>query len=350
MNAWEESIRMSQHTTSPWDVVEADFPATGTATEQLHFLLNYAVVAPSRHNVQPWLFHVEGQTVESYADRSRALPVADPDNRELIISCGAALANFLIAARHYGFAPVVTLLPDEPAYPDLLARIKLERGGEASEEVQTLFRAILLRRTNRQLFKDRPLPESLLASCELIAGREGTLFQVVEGEDARYAVANLIATGDRLLWTDERFRREIARWTRAENEQSLDGVPEYAQGKGNMAAYLGPLKIRTFMEQEEASVGHHLGSGSPVLAVLWTFTDNRFDWLAAGQALEKVLLRARAAGVWASFFSQPIEVAALRTELRAICGRAEFPQLVLRMGYGPAVPRTPRRLMRDVLQ
>jgi len=66
---------MSEPISNPWNVVEADFPATGSPGEQLHFLLNYAVLAPSRHNAQPWLFHVQGNTVELYADRSKALPL-----------------------------------------------------------------------------------------------------------------------------------------------------------------------------------------------------------------------------------------------------------------------------------
>ncbi|HVB24592.1 MAG TPA: nitroreductase family protein [Ktedonobacteraceae bacterium] len=339
---------MPQLIANPLDVVEADFPGTGTLVEQIHFMLNYAVLAPSRHNVQPWLFKVEGNTVELYADQSRALPVADADNREMIISCGAALANFLIASRHFGYAPVVELAPAlDSRY--MLARISLEKGVVATEEEQKLFRAIMQRRTNRQLFKDRAVPLSLLAALEAIAGRQGTIFQVIYQEEVRYAVASLIATGDRLLWADERFRQEIAEWTRPADSQSRDGVPAYALGKGDMAAYLGPLKIRTFMDSEEADAGHRMAVGSPVLAVLGTFTDTWFDWLATGQALERILLYARSAGVWASFFSQPVEVATLRMDLRDILEQTGFPQLVLRMGYGSDVPPTPRRGVRDVL-
>ena len=86
---------MSQFISNSWDIVGSDFPAEGTTVEHIQFLLNYAVLAPSRHNIQPWLFKVEGNTVALYADQSRALPVADADNREMIISCGAALANLL---------------------------------------------------------------------------------------------------------------------------------------------------------------------------------------------------------------------------------------------------------------
>src|SRR5260370_24902746 len=180
---------------TPWNVVEADFPATGSPVEQLHFLLNYAVLAPSRHNAQPWLFHVQGNAVELFADRSRALPVTDPDGREMIISCGAALANLLIAVQHFGYAAIVEFYSTSDK-PDLLAHITLAKGGVATEEGQTLFHAILQRRTNRQLFKERSVPKSLLSDFEDIAGREGTIFQVVQGEEARYTLASLIATGD----------------------------------------------------------------------------------------------------------------------------------------------------------
>ena len=344
----EREAQISTFTGNPLDVVEADFPAAGTAVEQIQFLLNYAVLAPSRHNVQPWLFKVEGNTVTLFADQSRALPVADPANREMIISCGAALANLLIAARHFGYAPSVEL-PRELDMRYLLARVSFEKGGTAPEEEQKLFRAILQRRTNRQLFKDQAVPVSLLSAFEGIAAREGTSFQIVSGEEARYALGSRIATGDHQLWADARFRQEIAAWTRPAESQSRDGVPAYALGRGDMAAYLGPLKIRTFMDSEEAHPGSHLAAGSPVLAVLCTFSDTWFDWLAAGQALEQILLFARAAGVWASFFSQPVEVATLRASLHDILGRTDFPQLVLRMGYGPEVPPTPRRSVKEVL-
>jgi len=331
---------------NPRDVLESEFPVMGTPAEQLRFLLNYAVLAPSRHNAQPWLFKVDGDTVELYADRSRSLPVMDPDDRELTIGCGAALANLIIAIRHFGYAPAVEIHSHHDQ-GRLLARVTLETGVRATSEEQRLFSALLQRRTNRQPFEDRPLPASLLSALEEMAMQEGASLRFVREEETRYALASLIATGDRMLWTDERFRQEVATWTRPVESQARDGVPAYALGKGEMGSYLGPLKIRTFMEQTE--LHPHEAGGSPVLAVLWTFADTWFDWLAAGQALEKILLRAAAEGVWASFFSQPIEVPALRTEILTLFGQTDFPQMVLRMGYGQQTPPTPRRSVRDVL-
>ena len=37
------------------------------------------------------MFRLDGRTVDVLADRTRALPVGDPHDRQLIISCGCAL-------------------------------------------------------------------------------------------------------------------------------------------------------------------------------------------------------------------------------------------------------------------
>ena len=58
-----------------WLVDEADFPAAGSEADRLRFVRRYAVLAPSSHNSQPWLFYVEWNAVEIYADRARRLPV-----------------------------------------------------------------------------------------------------------------------------------------------------------------------------------------------------------------------------------------------------------------------------------
>jgi hypothetical protein len=103
---------MVEHSvTNPWHISEAEFPRQGSLSEQLHHLLNYAVVAPSGHNTQPWLFRLTSDGVELFADRTRALPIVDPEDRELTISCGAALCQLRLTIRHFGFTDVVELLP-----------------------------------------------------------------------------------------------------------------------------------------------------------------------------------------------------------------------------------------------
>ena len=73
------TMSLSEPEFQAWNVSERQFPRDGTKSEQLKFLLNYAILAPSSHNTQPWLFKIVGDnTIELYADRTRGLPLVDP--------------------------------------------------------------------------------------------------------------------------------------------------------------------------------------------------------------------------------------------------------------------------------
>src|SRR6185436_14115060 len=75
-------------------------------------LVSAAAMAPSSHNTQPWLFLVGHHSIDLVADRRRALPVNDPGDRELTISCGCALLNLRVAAAAAGYSPRVALCPE----------------------------------------------------------------------------------------------------------------------------------------------------------------------------------------------------------------------------------------------
>lgn len=80
--------------------------ASARLDSQLGLLLRYATLAPSSHNSQPWHFVLNDNTIALCADRMRALAVIDPYDRELIISCGAALLNLRVALSRAGLAPL----------------------------------------------------------------------------------------------------------------------------------------------------------------------------------------------------------------------------------------------------
>ena len=337
------------HLDDSWHISEEGFPVQGGPEEKLRYMLNYAVLAPSGHNTQPWLFRLSRDEVELYADRTRGLAVVDPEDRALIISCGAALFYLRTALRHFSYTGEIETFPD-PGEMDLLARVRLGKEQEATEEEQRLFRAILGRHSNRQTFEDWQVPGRLLSALQASAWEEGAWLHLAEDAETKHKIADLISEGDRIQHADKRFRRELAAWMHSNRSRSRDGVPGYAFGFGYVMSAAGPLVVRTFdVGGGEAAKDRQLAEGSPVLAVLGTEGDTPADWLAAGQALANVLLRAQAEGVSASFLNQPIEVPELRPQLRDVIGRTGFSQLLLRMGYGPEVRPTPRRTVEEVL-
>src|SRR5690242_16983060 len=92
-----------------------------TAEETTRYVVARAIWAPSVHNSQPWRFTADGgPQLSLHADTSRRLAAADPDGREMMISCGAALFSVRLALRSLGYIPETTVLP-EPGQPALVA-------------------------------------------------------------------------------------------------------------------------------------------------------------------------------------------------------------------------------------
>ncbi len=333
----------------PWAIRSEEFPADNFACDQLEFLLGYAILAPSPHNTQPWLFRINVNDVELFADRRRALRVVDPLDRELTLACGAALYNLRVATEYFGRGYAVDLLPD-PQHANLLARLTLRLHAETSSEDVLSFHALTQRRTNREPFRPDPVPEALLAELAEAAAKEGAWLAAVADDEGRRALGELVAEADRRQWAQAEFRRELAAWMRTDAEHQADGIPAHDLGVRDWLGFAGPAWVRTFKRgKQEAARDAEIAQHSPALIVLGTDGDDVPAWLRAGQAMEAVLLHAQANGLSTSFLNQPVEVAELRPQVAAAVGREGYPQVLLRVGCGPEVPPTPRRSVRSVL-
>ena len=179
---------------------------------------------------------------------------------------------------------------------------------------------------------------------------EGAWLHFLTTDEARLAAADLVAQADRLQWADKHFRQELARWIRAKGDQARDGIPAHDAGVQDWLSFAGPLLVRSFdrgggVAARDRDIAEH----SPVLAVLGTDKEDWASWLAAGQALQHLLLKARSENVWASFLCQPVEIVELRAPLADLAGHEGSPQVLLRLGYGPDVPPAPRRSPREML-
>ncbi len=308
-------------------------------SETTEALVRAATLAPSSHNTQPWRFRANGDTVELFADRTRALPVNDPYDRELTLSCGAALFNLRVAAAALGRATRIELLPSED--PDLLARVSLVEG--EPEELAELEPALTARHTTRDAFSEQPIAEHLTERLLSAARREGPTPRIL-GTAARNALAVLVGEGDRRQFDDPRWRRELASWLRPRRKG--DGLATSA-----LAAPVARAVVRALDLGERTARGDaQLAASAPLLLVLSSDGDEPRDWLAVGQALERVLLEAAADGVQAGYLNQPCQVEPLRDQLAKLVGD-HHPQVVLRLGHpAKALDAAPRRPVDAVLE
>ncbi len=318
----------------------------GGGDADLRAAVEYAVRAPSGHNSQPWRFEAAGDELRLRRDRGRSLPVVDPEDRELTISCGAALGHLRLALRHAGYDAVVQVLPD-PLDVDLVAVIGLR--GRRAPVGDELFDAIPARRTVRGDYEHKPVTADVLTGLHRDAAAEGVNLHYVEEGAGRTRLADLVAEGDRAQFSDRRFRRELAAWLHANHSRRPDGMPGAVHGVGALRSLAGGVVIRWFdAGRGQATIDRKLVLDAPVVAVLTTSFDEPRDWIATGEALSRMLLRATARGLSASFFNQPVELEPLRPQVGELLGVEGHPQLVLRIGYAAPGPGTPRRPVDEV--
>lgn len=311
-------------THSPWNIDERGYPASGSMDDKARFLLRYAVLAPSNQNTQPWRFTVRGPTVDFYADPERHLPVADPYRRELQISVGCALENFLVAAEHFGLGHQVDLLPDRHD-SDLLARVHLEASGEPSpERPRELFDAILERHTTRQSFESREVPEEWRGRLQDCVKQDGIRLLLIDDPEAKAWIGQVIVE------TDERQLADPA-WQQEEDRLRALGTIEE-----------GASAFRCDTQAFDSA---------PLFGVIVSLEDDPASRVRTGQVLERIYLTATAMGLSIQPVSQILELDAPRDVVADVLGLgAALPLQPFRLGFGESHRRpSPRRPLEEVL-
>lgn len=309
-------------------------------SDQVKSVLGAAVLAPSTRNTQPWRFRCTSAGIELHADPDRALPVADADQRELLLSCGAALFNLRTAIHALGAHPATKLLPRRDD-PTLLAVVRPFAARKPDRRLVRLADAIPRRHTNRTPFDATVIPDAVVAELRHAAEVEQAWLPRLDTKQLD-RLRELVLKGHHAQVTDPAFLAEWRHWT-ARPQDSRDGVPEYTGGA--MPSEDGDWILRDFGPPRRGQAD----DSDPVVVVIGSFDDKKADRIRAGQAMQRVLLTATAAAFDASFISQPVEVTAVRAELRTLLGGGLWPQVVLRLGHGTPAPWTPRRSLDDVL-
>ncbi|WP_086825014.1 nitroreductase family protein [Allokutzneria sp. NRRL B-24872] len=320
--------------------------AFGLTTTEIDGALRLASLAPSVHNSQPWRFAVLPDRIELHADPERRLPATDPEDRELRLACGAALFNLRIALEESGIRPLTTLVPNGSGSSPLAV---VRYGGRSRPSAQRtrLLRAARGRRTNRRPFIDVAVPSGHRAELVRATEAERAWLHVLSTGQERAALRELVNRAHRAQLADPAFLAEFTAWTGHAGGRQ-DGVPPGSAGPRPEPQDEWVLRDFAAGQGRERVVGKDFES-QPLLAVLCSFHEGDLAQVQAGQALQRLLLTATTLGLAASFLSQPIEVPSVLAELRHALGITLTPQAVLRLGFGSAVPATPRRPVADLL-
>jgi hypothetical protein len=327
-------------------------PDAGSTPEEIaSYVVSAAVNAPSVLNTQPWWFYGIGHEIGMHADAERRLAIADPDGREMMISCGAALFTARVALRSLGIVPQVRVFPEQDI-ATLVAKIGWTESVPPADYERDLFAEVTRRRTHRGGFDTEPVPAAILIAARDEAAKEGATLRILGDDKELTALAAVVEAGDYAVRRDVARAREEARWSTPPGSKRQDGVPATAY----------PARPERFSPSFPARDFAHgrgwglppAGEGQParsagVVAMLTTSSDRPADWVSAGQALQRVLLFLSSCGLTAALHTQPLEIPQLRDFVRIEFCEGAYPQMLLRFGATGQAEVSVRRPVAEVL-
>jgi hypothetical protein len=311
---------------------------------RLRELVRQATLAASRHNTQPWKFALASRSIAIRPDLTRRTPVVDPDDHHLFVSLGCATENLVHAAHASGLHADVRAGDD-----GIVAAFD-----ETRPTRSPLAEAIPLRQCSRSIYDGRPLAATELRALEGVANGDGVHAIVLTAPPQLETVLDYVARGNTAQIGDRAFVEELKTWIRfseAEAARTGDGLFSRSAGNPAVPRWLGARLLGRLLTpaSENDKCAKQLRSSAGVIVFVSDVND-RAHWIEAGRCYERFALQATALGIRTAFLNQPVEVAPLRAQFAAWLNLgARRPDLIVRFGRGPEMPRSRRRPIDQVL-
>ncbi|WP_406632622.1 Acg family FMN-binding oxidoreductase [Amycolatopsis sp. WGS_07] len=297
--------------------------------------------APSVHNSQPWRLHVRGPDVDLVERTDVVLPRHDPEGRDRLLSCGAALANLQLAARALR-RDITTSFPE---HGDVAATVHTRPGEAPAQADLARYHAIGRRRSYRREFA----PERVDDLAQLLDTVEEPSVHAVAPACVG-VLAEMLGFATRVFRADAAYQRELETWTAHTFGRyalgAVDGVPEASFGNEPLPA--AGLVRRTTPVPDDVRLAERLAAET--LVVFCTEDDTRRAHLDAGVALQRMWLEATARGLAGSVLTQPLHLTGFREHLARRLGLPGLPQAIFRCGHPvSAAPPSPRLPLGELL-
>lgn len=287
--------------------------------EVISSLLQYAILAPSNFNSQPWKFAISENQLFLYADPSRWLKKIDPEKREMHFSLGCCIENFLIAARYCGFSAAVAYFPSQEN-PDWICTMTLRKEERRKEKRLSL---LLERYTPQGSFQPLPAPPFLSDRlCQFAQG--GVRVIICQSRKEKEQVDVLSREANRLRFEDREFRREFDEWKRREGVSRIEEKKDFSE----------------------------VLSGASLFGVLVSRANSRRVWLQVGRILERIYLWTTSSPFKMRPLSRLIEVPSVQNRLKKLFQISWHIQQPFLIGIPTAIEKkpSPRRPLSELVR
>ena len=312
-------------------------------------LVRYATLAPSSHNTQCWKFRVEDNAIAILPDLARRTPAVDPDDHHLYVSLGCAAENLVQAALANSLKGDVRF--DTASAGGGAIKIALE----PTQAVATPFYlAIPERQSTRAEYDGKPVSTEELRLLQLAGTGAGVRVLLLTEKAALENVLAYVVEGNTAQMNDPAFVEELKSWIRfgsAEAVKTGDGLYSATSGNLSVPRWIGSPLFGMFFKpkSENDKYAKQLRSSAGV-AIFVSEVNDKAHWVEAGRCYERFALQATVLGIRNAMVNQPVEVSKVRPQFASAFGiNGGRPDLVVRFGRGPVMPKSLRRDLQTVL-
>jgi hypothetical protein len=319
-----------------------DLPLSSTRRE----LVRYATLAANSHNTQPWHFRVSDHSILVLPDPRRRLPAVDPDDHHVFASLGCAVENIVQSAHAFGLRAVPSYDPHARGI-----RVDLDTG---PRERTDLFGAIPHRQSTRAVYDGQAVPSEHLRLLEAVGTGDGVRMLLFTNRQQREEILSYLVAGNSAQIDDVAFVNELKSWIRFSYGEALstrDGLFSKASGSPALPGWIGRLIFGQVFTKaaENKRYENQLRSSSGVVVFVSDKNEPAY-WAEAGRCSQRFALQATALNLRHAFINQPVEVPAIRGQFATYLGMSDRrPDLVMRFGYGPELPKSLRRPVEHVI-
>lgn len=310
-------------------------------------LVRMATLAANSHNTQPWKFYLADEKVSILPDFSRRTAVVDPDDHHLFVSLGCATENLVIASAALGRGSEVVIGAGAEPQIDISLSSTQPTG-------QEMYQAIPQRQSTRSIYDRQPISSADMGLLAAAAPEEGVSVLFFTEPADRDAILDFVVQGNSAQMDDPAFVQELRQWLRFSPASAIetgDGLFGACSGNPVLPDWIGPtlfgMVFRTASENDKYRDQIRSSAGIAV------FVGERADpehWIKVGRSFQRFALQATALGIRTAHVNQPVEVASVRPEFARWLGMPDArPDLVIRFGRAPEMPRSLRRPVSAVL-
>lgn len=337
---------MSSITPENWKTEAAKVAKELPAQEKIKSILRFAVLAPSTHNSQPWLFKITDTSCFIYYNSKIKLPESDLKSRNLYISFGCLIENLVIASEYFGVFDKVTYFPSKEK--NLITRVDFKniKKAKVNTKLNNKMYGLVNRITHRGVWAEKSIKDSTVESIKSLNNFKDLNIFTITDKSKIAKLADLTATGLKMAYKRPAFRQEMSKWINNNFSKRVEGIPGYALRMNKIGSWIftkvvSPINVGPILAiLNKKSVG-----SSPLVCVITAKTDSKVNWLNTGRLAQRVMVELNSEDVKTSIYVASVEIGSLYKEVQKVIGTNDIPQFLFSGGYmnhrQPPTPRHP---------